>query len=97
MKTWHWFLSFRDDEEDVNLGGCMVITEDVDPPTVIKAAQRAYELECNPGGEVLGFTAEGSASDIWAAVSAMPEGVLMTREEVDEAWSRYGVSAKPTA
>lgn len=90
---WHWFLSFRDAKENVSLGGCMVVVEDADPPYLALAAAKAHLLGCNPGGELLGFTAEGSSPEIAAAVQAMPEGELMTREQVNAIWEKFGVQA----
>lgn len=90
---WHWFLSFRDATRNVSLGGCLVIVDDDDPPNVALAAQKAWDLGCNPGGEVMGFTAEGSSDDIAAAVRSLPEGVLMDRKMVSAHWNRYGIEA----
>ena len=47
----YMFLSFRDPEINKNLGACII--DDVD--NVKDAVDKAWELDINPGGEVLGF------------------------------------------
>lgn len=46
----YFFMSFRDVDENKNLGVCIVQEEDSE-----KAVQKATELGINPGGEVLLF------------------------------------------
>jgi hypothetical protein len=94
MTTFHWFLSFRDADANRNLGGCMVVVEDDDPPNMELAVEAAWHLDCNPGGEVLGFTAEGSDPSIAEAVKHMPVGKLFTEPEVADLWRPYNIQTR---
>lgn len=44
------YMSFRDPEEDINLGVCIV-----EASNVMEGVKRSHSLKMNPGGEVMMF------------------------------------------
>ena len=83
MRT--YYLSFVDKDRPVGqrfLGGCVV---DVDRPAknghdkwAVAAVQKSWELECNPGGEVMILNVTGSPHN-----HHFPRGILLSRAEME--------------
>ncbi len=72
-----WWLSFCDPERPKGeqfLGVAIVEATDI-----VSAAQVAYALGCNPGGEIRGFPI---SEKHWAATGPEWRGRLLTKEEV---------------
>lgn len=74
--TYFW-LSFADDEQSL---GCAIVRA----ADMKEAARRAWETDCNPGGEILGvgpFTMSEASPEI----RTLPLHTLLSRDEVVDA------------
>lgn len=70
-----WWLSFAGD--DGWLGGCVV-----EGANVMAACERAWEIGCNPGGDVLGFSLDEKNAAVFPEAL---RGRLLQAAELDEA------------